>query len=489
MMKPNGATIAVCAAAVLVGANFFVASALSSDDDESPDENSVTVETPAAAVSLDAPAYGTAERIISEKLPKGWKRKSAVEPGVVDVLELACGSDEKDTALLAYHRAVKVNGQPMVAAVEVWPPGYGAKAIAEYQERASGCYATNLSTWSRGVTVVDYPAVLAGIQSGENGTKTLRWSVGDLTLSLTGDMSTEATAAAKAWTGSANEIIASVCRNLNPTPSDANRSPWREPDRYEGLITKTTVEVPEPRIPVSEPTRRKGLENLRTAERPEKPQGVPIWPASLPREVIKPQQPVRPDEPKLRKDVPYQIPDLEGPGCGWAFTAAPTPEFSEADSQAEKEAGVVKAREVLDNRARKWAADEADWREGIVQYYGAAVEYKKYSKTVSKVASAWDEIREAWAEYNSKRSQWLASVQRREAWKQAVAEAQKVWPANQCPLGTVRPVAPPEGSGLPTPEPLTCLLDLPEALMQPDPGTLPEPTPPPDPRPDPTRRD
>ena len=480
--------ILAVAAAVLVGVNVLIASAVSDVFDTAEVEQAPAQAVP-EEVPAEAPAFAIANKIIGQGLPDSMKPQAPAEPGVVDVLALGCGPDTAQTAALGYQRTVKVAGKAVVAAVEVWPTGYGAAAIANYRDRSSQCLSDSVSVWSQDKEVANYPGVIAGIEAAGAGAKTMRWAVGDLTLSLTGRIPTTDTSAAQAWTRAAQRLLTPDCADLNPSVSDAKRSPWHDPDEYTGLLDKTPVSVNRPLVTVAVPKKRPNLDNLVVVERPAPPVGVPIWPASLPTSVTAPNRPERPIEPTTKRLVSFQIPDPVGPGCGWDFTTSPAIPFTQEESDADRSARVADAKQRLEAGVNQWGLKETKWRQDIVQYYRTAEKYRVYAGEVQTVATAWNKIRSAWAWYQTQQAQREAAIADKKAWVAARAEAEVEWTTNRCPPGfvptptpTATPVAPTPGVPAPTPTPV-CLTEPPAILAESKPTVPAEPIPPADPRP------
>ncbi|MCH9814888.1 MAG: hypothetical protein K0U64_00370 [Actinomycetia bacterium] len=479
-------TLLAVAAAVLIGINVLIASAVS-DVFDTAEVEQAPAQTVPEEVPVEAPAFSIANKIIGQGLPDAMKPKAPAEPGVVDVLALGCGPDTAQTAALGYQRTVKVSGKTVVAAVEVWPTGYGAAAVANYRDRSSQCLSDSVSVWSRDNQVAGYPGVIAGIEAAGSGAKTMRWAVGDLTLSLTGQIPTTNTSAAQAWTKSAQRLLAPDCADLNPTVSDAKRSPWHDPDAYTGLLDKTQVSVTKPVVTVAVPKKRPNLDDLEIVERPAPPVGVPIWPASLPNAVSAPNRPERPKDPKTKRMVSFQIPDPVGPGCGWDFTTSPAIPFTQEESDADRTAQTAQAKQRLEEAVNQWGLKETQWRQDMVQYYRTAEKYRVYAGEVQTVATAWDKIRSAWAWYQTQQAQREAAIADRKAWVAARAEAEVQWTTNRCPAGVVptpTPTTVPPTPGAPTPTPTpACLIQPPAILAETKPKIPPEPIPPADPRP------
>jgi hypothetical protein len=477
--------ILTVAAALLLGANLLIASAVGGVFDSAEVEQAPAKAAP-EALPIEAPAYGIAAKIINQGLPDEMDPKAPAEPGVVDILALGCGADTAETASLGYQRTVQIGGKTAVAAVEVWPTGYGAAAVQQYLERSSQCLGDTVSVWSDKRRVADFPAVAAGVDAGGSGAQTLRWSVGDITLSLTGPISTKNTEAAQAWTQSAERLMTPECADLHPNVSDAKRSPWHSPNDYTGLLDKTPVKINRPVVTIAVPTKKPRLETHELVERPTPPAGVPIWPASLPPAVTSPNRPDRPREPDLSELVSYQIPDSVGPGCGWAFNTSPTIAFSQEESDQDRSKVVDAARARMAAAATDWAANETKWRTEMDSYYRKAAKYRVYASEVQEVARAWDKIRSSWAWYQTQQAQREAAIADRKSWVAARAEAELQWATNQCAPGELpTPAIPaPVPPGAPTPKPTpTCLAQSPEILIETQPTVPPEPVPPADPRP------
>lgn len=485
MMPPVMVPLLISAGALVVGANALVVSNYL--DVVEPEEGTVAADaaTPAETAVAESPGSAAAQRIIGRILTKESKPRAPAEPGITDVLQFDCGDEGARSAMVGYQRPVTMAGKPMVAGVELWPTGYGTAAISDYRERAEACAADTGQVWVDSLTVAGHPAVYVGISTGGSTINTLRWSVGDVTLSLTGGDVPRDAGAIRAWTRRIEKLLKPVCTDLKPSEGDARRSPWLYPDDYQGLIEKTKVKVERPAIENPLPAKRKNLLELQTVDRPEAPQGVPIWPEKLPPKQTLPQKPERPERPAAKKKVAYQVPDPVGPGCGWGFTGTPAPSRSQEDTDADRGRLVAEATDELNAALAAWAPLENQWRMDIVSYYEAASTYRVYAAEVSDVAQAWEKTREEWARYYELVAARNNAIAYRAEWKIKYKQAIATWEANKCPRGTVAPPTPTPVPGQPAqPAPtLNCLLSVPTILTTTEPGIPPVPTRPADPRP------
>ncbi len=435
---------------------------------------------PEATPSVDTPGNAAAKRLIGKPLAKQVRVRAAAQRGASDILNFNCGKDSADAAAVAYQRHVAIDREPLVAGVELWPTGYGAAAIDAILQRAAACAGRGGQVTAVKRKVAGYPAVLVTILAGADTIRTLRWAVGDITLSLTGRDIPLDDAAIKGWSRRATALLQPICADLKPSVKDARRSPWRDPERYRGLSDRATVKADLPAITEELPPKRRKLLGLAPVERPGPPTGVPYWPARLPVKQSLPEQPDRPERPPTKRSVRFQIPDPTGPGCGWSFTASPTPTFTQAESDEQRDERLAETAQKLDEDLARWAAAEAQWWGAMVDYYVEALAYREYAEEVAAVDRAWDSIRDDWSRYYLRVSQRQQAIAQREQW----LAASQAWQTNRCPPKTQGPKKargsannqqPPAASG--------CLSAVPEILWKPLPQIPPQPAPPADPRP------
>ena len=431
----------------------------------------------AADATVDAIPSGTTppgnvavKRLIGQPLAKHMKVRAAARRGTSDILSFTCGKESAAVASVAYQRPVAIDRKPLVAGAELWPTGFGAAAIDAIVKRAKACAARGEQITVEQRKVAGYPAVVVTTVSGSDTIRTLRWSVGDITLSLTGEDVPFDDAAIKRWSRRAAALLQPICADLKPAVKDARRSPWRDPDKYQGLTDQVTVGADLPDISEELPPDHPKLLGLKQVERPDPPDGVPYWPESLPAKVSLPEQPIRPKEPPTERRVTFQVPDPTGPGCGWAFTASPTPEFSQAESDAQRDERVAATTQQLNEELSRWAAEESQWRSAIPGYYTQALAYREYANDVAVVSKAWDATRDEWSRYYALVAQRQQAIADRAQWQ----AASTAWLNSGCGTKTG---APAPG----TAQQPGCA--VPQILWKPLPQIPPEPAQPKDPRP------
>ncbi len=437
-----------------------------------PEETVAAADATVDAIPTTTPPPGNvaAKRLIGQPLAKQMTVRAAARRGTSDILAFACGRESATVATVAYQRPVAIGRKPLVAGVELWPTGFGAAAIDAIVKRAQACAARGEQVTVEKRKVAGYPAVVVTTVSGSDTIRTLRWSVGDITLSLTGVDVPVDDASIKRWSRRAATLLQPICADLTPSVKDARRSPWRDPEKYQGLYDQVTVGADLPEVPEELPPNQPRLRGLTQVQRPDPPDGVPYWPESLPAKVALPEQPVRPKEPDTKRRVTFQVPDPTGPGCGWAFTASPTPEFSQAESDAQRDERVAVTTQQLNDELSQWAAEESQWRSAIPGYYTAALAYRDYAKDVAAVSKAWDAIRADWSRYYALVAQRQQAIAQRAEW----VAASTAWQNSGCGTATGAPA--PGKAQQPG-----CA--VPQILWKPLPQIPPEPSRPKDPRP------
>jgi hypothetical protein len=464
--------------AALVGAN-LVATAdylavVVVPDEQVAAQNAV----PEAAPTADTPGGAAARRLIGKPLTRAMTVRAAARRGASDILKMDCGKESADAAAVAYQRHVAIDRKPLVAGVELWPSGYGAAAIDAIRQRAEQCAQRGGQVTVERRKVAGYPAVLVTVVAGTDTIRTLRWSVGDITLSLTGEDIPVDDAAIRGWSRRASTLLEPICADLTPAVKDARRSPWRDPERYRGLSDSTVVTADLPSIAEAIPPHRPRLRRLARVQRPDPPSGVPYWPAALPARQSFPEEPARPKRPATKRRVTFQIPDPTGPGCGWSFTASPKPDFTPAESEAQRNQRVAATTQELDEELTRWAEAESQWRGAMVGYYADALIYREYAGKVATVARAWDAIRADWGRYYQLVAQRQQAIAQRQQWQAAA----KAWQATGCSSRTPAP-KPASGSGSKKQAAPAPGCAVPSILWKPMPQIPPEPSPPADPRP------
>ena len=437
-----------------------------------PEETVAAADATVAALPAGEtpPGIAAAKRLIGTSLTKEIKTRAALGRGTGDILAFTCGRESAAAATVAYQRPVAIRRKPLIAGAELWPTGYGAAAIEAIVKRAEGCVARGEQITVERRKVAGFPAVLVSVASGADTIHTLRWSVGDITLSLTGEDIPLNEAALRRWTRRAAALLKPICTDLKPSVEDARRSPWHDPDKYRGLVDHVTVGADLPQIIEEMPPHRPELRGLEQVQRPDPPDGVPYWPESLPAKVAFPERPVRPKEPATKRRVVFPVPDPTGPGCGWAFTASPAPQFTQTESDAQREGRVAATTQRLNDELAQWAAQEAQWRGAMVGYDTAALAYRDYARDVRAVTKAWDAIRDDWSRYYALVSQRQQAIAEREQW----LAASTAWQNSGCGTKTGAPA--PGGA-----QQAGCA--VPQILWKPLPQIPPAPAQPKDPRP------
>src|SRR5690606_10390856 len=137
--------------------------------------------------------------------------------------------------------------------------------------------------------------------------------------------------------------LAGVCVDQGATAGDAARSPYLNRSDYAGHFETETVERPASDVlPAEERGKAPVVESPApvldvplVTDLPSVPAPAPTQgPTRIPTPAPVPSLPDAPAKPVLKTDVDYNVEDVEGPGCGWAFTAQVAPVFDHDAARA-----------------------------------------------------------------------------------------------------------------------------------------------------------
>lgn len=306
------------------------------------------------------------------------------------------------------------------------------------------------------------------------------------------------------------------CVAPQSTLEDANRSPFHAPDGYAGYLLPETVSIPEPDLPEApdDPVVEVGEETVTLdyatfpftpeqvdeVQRPAVP-SYPVWP-ELPAELEVPDAPEPPAVPPTETSVDVAHEDVDGPGCGWAFTGERVPPFDAEKAEKDRDEAVDRAETELEEGVERWQQAVAEYWEAWPTYLAQVAEYRTYAQEVAEVTEAWDVIAEQWRAFRQEHAQWQDEadahaelVAEREAlqaeWDEHVAtceaaaeEAQEVEAATPEPDPTAGETPAPDEEPEDEEADVDCeALERPAELDEPLPPAPVEPDEPADPRP------
>lgn len=454
---------------------------LDRDDDapivsaDEPQEPLRTVVDPGAS-----PAERAIDAVIATKLPlSGWDA-SKVSTSVA-ATSLGFGCDPKDGLAPAAARSKsfsRPDGSASVAiSVRAYPAGGGAVALDGVRAAAASCRDAYLDHVPSAVGHLG--TEVAQVSSGR--VSALMWRRGDVLISAS--VSSHGRAAstgahAEAFTlldKTLDQSLADVCVNQSAGAAEAGRSPYLSRAGYKGHFATEKVERIDDGTPPAEDRTKKpvvaipaeSLDVPAVGDLPAAPVPAPtIGPDTLPSPEPLPVVPESPEQPALKQNVNYKIEDLDGPGCGWAFTAQEVPAFDFDAENTARERAVARAEKRLDKRWKAWQRAKMRFYRAYDRYRSSVRAYRSYVRQVSKARDAWAVIETARANYRAALASYEAAVVERDEWlaDRAVARAQFRAERAAC---KARPAPAPEPTPTPTTNPRPTPTPEPEMVCPP----------------------
>ncbi|MBC9705745.1 MAG: hypothetical protein H9W81_12410 [Enterococcus sp.] len=214
--------------------------------------------------------------------------------------------------------------------------------------------------------------------------------------------------------------------------TDNSRSPFANVE-FKGYYKPQNVEVAKLPLPTI-PENMKGVAKtpipapeveVKDVEVPIKPTEYPVWP-ELPVSVEKPEVPQAPAaESPYKKDILIKAKDVNGPGCGWAFTGSVVPNFDEASAKTYNDQKATEAKSEINASAKQWQKDVLAYWEAYAKLKEAAPVWNTYVDEVNSVREAWAKIETDWANYREAKAIWDALTAERNDFLNRQKEAQK----------------------------------------------------------------
>lgn len=498
-----------------------------------------TVTAPIAEYK-NTPAYAVLSQSL-EAAPGGWTKNSNLINSPQEPFPFSCVTDVPHPSF-SLAQGYGVNGRSIQIVTGAYSAGAAAYSLKGQIERSKDCAGDTFVATSP-VTGLGVEAFSSTVTKGGNATRIITWRNGDVVTYLIADnYNQDVLKNADAFNAVLSAKLNPVCVNPESSLNDAKRTLWSG-DTYTGYMINDTVTIPAVPLPnaVAKPvlpligkdltpkgfTYTSGTKVEATpipapeldvpgVELPEKP-SYPVWPL-LPQA---PETPVLPKAPNATpptiKNVPIQVKDDKGPGCGWAFTATAEPNFDPATAEQKKIADKKTATAAL-------RVDASNWQGSVLTYWKDYSVYKSkigawvdYVKQVESVKAAWDKIAEQWRVYNDLLAKYETSKANNADFLKAQSEAKakfeketaickarddkaaadKKKQQEEATKPSTAPTASPGATASPTPsasptaspspssedDKVVCPVEKPEILDEKAPEVLPQPTPPADPRP------
>ena len=443
-------------------------------------------------------------------LPAGAQPVSALQGVPSSAVDLVCGTGTGPGPVTAGGRGWTVGNGSQVTnfqagytvTVSAYGAGQGAVAFNALAGQVNDHCANRSGTaYLVGSTGTGVDAATARVNRSGAGTTAFFWRRGDVVAMVASAGRSGPMNMVKEYDARLAAALAGVCATNDSSAADAARSPYVNRAGFTGLINAAPVGLP---VGVPAPARvaAPAVVDLPDVSLPDQP-AFPFWPERLPTPVPAPTAPVLPDYPALTTTAPMQVLDGQGPGCGWAFTGQPVPNFDAAAAASKAAVDAGRAADTLGANAASYAAAVRPYGAAYTLYLADVRAFQTYARALDTVAAAWKVIRLDQAEYQEALAFYTAALAARDLFLARQATARTTYAtaldlcAGRIPTPTTAPPTPPAtvptsaptGPGptaTPTTPPLVCPPVPAPIITQTAPPTPTQPPPPPaDPRPTP----
>lgn len=211
-----------------------------------------------------------------------------------------------------------------------------------------------------------------------------------------------------------NSLLASSCIMLNIPNGSETRSFYYDKEKYTGLLETQTLnsQVDTNNIPNITSLTLDSIVDEKV-DKPEEP--LPVDFPVLPDEIDKPTIPETIEkQDSFTIDSTYQINDLNGPGCGWGWSAQKSPVLSENDLTNKKNDTLLNSQIEVDEKAQSYVNSNVDWAEQVALLSPDVDSYNRYVQQVNTVHERWNwlnsernKIYDDWVQYVKEHNDWL----------------------------------------------------------------------------------
>lgn len=388
---------------------------------------------PSAAVMAqikDSPAWGSLRSAL-EAPPGGWNATANIIDSPQSPYPFSCSTDGVNP-VISLSRSFTVDGKPLQVMTTAYTAGLGSKGMADRFAKVRSCAGNDAGVSTANLKGIGVESYQIEVNKAGAASRDIMWRYGDIVVYLIAESNNgNAYNLAKSFNDNMVQKLNGVCLAEDSSEADWGRTPWGNAT-FTGLTADRKVEINKvglPAIPGTEPTPAPTTSAQATApaepaptfsayplqpektavqdvDLPTKPTAYPVWPL-LPAPVSKPTEPESPaKEPPFQSSVKEQVEDVNGPGCGWAFTGTVSPLFkaAEAKSAADELEKAEKVR--LEEESKKWQAAVLQYWKDYDGFQKQLPVWNSYVDKVNTVAAAWDAISRKWATYNANKEIW-----------------------------------------------------------------------------------
>lgn len=425
-----------------------------------------TMPVPAPTPSASAPATATLPALAvldtlaaAAPTPDGWSlqgRTSARQLGTI--LDQRCApADDPVAATVARSRSYAAPGTLSGASVQVlaYPAGLGAKITDQLRTRTKACAHTSIADDDLGWGAESFIIRDNGGRDGSGASgRTVVFRIGDV-VGVVAVRSGNAGSLAPQWAADwyatwGSVLTQEICPQQTSTTADADRSPLSS--TYQGgWLKRDTIQLDDARRAAADTAGQILIRSKVGAGKditlPEQALNyaaplaeIPDYPSTLTVSLpgakpTKPAAPKFPAAPTTLTTAAFRVADPQGPGCGWAFTGQPMPEFKDAQSTREAEGARIKAAADLAAARTQWWADRLAYATDYAAYAKQADTWNSWANQARQaIAATW------WASYDTSVRAYsdaqIAYIAAMAQWKQNGCETPTA-PTSPTPAPTV----------------------------------------------------
>lgn len=389
-------------------------------------------EAPVEVVSQwkQSPAMLGLTRALNEA-PEGWQGNGEILTSPQTPYPFSCPTDGVNP-VISLSKNFTAAGTSIEMMTTVYSAGLAHQGWKDKFNKAPGCAGGDAYYTIGTLDGLGSEAYQVNVSKAGISTKLIIWRYGDIVSYLIADSNNGN--AYNLAVGFHENMLAKLdnsCLLADYPEADNSRSPFSNVD-FKGYYKPNSVEVeklPLPTIPEEKEFAKTPIPapvvELKDVERPVTPTDYPVWP-ELPAEMNKPKVPEAPDkESPYKKEILIKAEDVDGPGCGWAFTGSTVPNFDEAVAETYNKEKTVEAKSEINIAAKKWQKDVLAYWEAYDKLTEAAPKWNTYVDEVNTVKEAWAKIETDWANYREAKAIWDTRVAERNTFLNNQKAAQK----------------------------------------------------------------
>jgi hypothetical protein len=464
------------------------------------------------AVDLNAPtaldlASSPASAALNGALaaaPAEWTRVGVQKASIAGPFPFSC-APTGTVPVLSESQDYSLAGTPAKVTLTAYTAGLGAEALNILNAGAAACKAGSDQIRQVALPGVGTEAFSLTLTRGGSEASVVSFRRGDIVGFVASTDSSASAGVAQALDQLLAPVLDSTCTTQASAPADAKRNPFAA-SSYDPFHVPVTVTVKDPGLPKIGSTEDYIAHDLAApieipaAVTPNVLPVYPVWP-DMPAGVAVPAPLVVPAVSAPTSAV-LSVPaaDVDGPGCGWAFTGMTAPEFDEKAGEANKKALTKAAKKSQASAVKTWSKAVTSYWKAFEPKATEVAAYRVYADQVTAANVAWNQIAAEWAGYNATYAVYQAELAAQvkfvaeqtaanDAYVAAIAACEM---ENGQPSSTPTPA--PTSAPVPTPTPTatvkpTTSVDCYETVTQPaisnqsPPAVRPEPAKPANPRP------